>query len=120
MSDDILFQPLRFRALTVKNRLMRSNISGRIDNYNGSGTPARVAWEAKFARGGVVGDIELERCVADVRAADLDVADSHLVRCVADSKYSTIRCPAHPRGTRTVRWYQTSPTCSRPSPTRSL
>ncbi|MFT3774222.1 MAG: NADH:flavin oxidoreductase [Minicystis sp.] len=53
MSDDILFQPLSFRNLTIKNRLLRSNISGRIDNYNGSGAPARVAWEAKFARGGV-------------------------------------------------------------------
>lgn len=53
MEPDVLFQPLRFRCLTVKNRLFRSSISGRIDNYDGSGTPARVAWEAKFARGGV-------------------------------------------------------------------
>src|SRR3954470_8642730 len=53
MVDDVLFRPLAFRNLTVKNRLFRSSISGRIDNYNGSGTPARVAWEAKFARGGV-------------------------------------------------------------------
>lgn len=50
---DILFQPLHFRNLTVKNRLFRSNISGRIDNYNGSGTPARISFETKFARGGV-------------------------------------------------------------------
>ncbi len=49
---DILFEPLRFRNLTVKNRLMRSNISGRIDNYNGSGSEARICWEEKFARGG--------------------------------------------------------------------
>ncbi len=53
MAEDVLFQPLAFRNLTIKNRLMRSNISGRIDNYNGSGAPARVAFEAKFARGGV-------------------------------------------------------------------
>src|ERR1043165_1515486 len=51
--EDILFEPLQFRNLTVKNRLFRSSISGRIDNYDGSGTPARVNWEAKFARGGV-------------------------------------------------------------------
>jgi 2,4-dienoyl-CoA reductase (NADPH2) len=50
---DILFQPLRFRNLTIRNRLIRSSISGRIDNYDGSGTPARVNWEEKFARGGV-------------------------------------------------------------------
>ncbi len=53
MVDDVLFRPLAFRHLTVKNRLFRSSISGRIDNYDGSGTPARIAWEDRFARGGV-------------------------------------------------------------------
>lgn len=53
MDNDIIFQPLQFRHLTVKNRLFRSSISGRWDNYNGSGTQARVNWEMKFARGGV-------------------------------------------------------------------
>src|ERR1043166_5164552 len=38
---DILFEPLRFRNLTVKNRIFRSNISGRFDNYDGSGNQAR-------------------------------------------------------------------------------
>jgi 2,4-dienoyl-CoA reductase-like NADH-dependent reductase (Old Yellow Enzyme family) len=50
---DILFEPLRFRNLTVKNRIFRSNISGRFDNYDGSGNQARINWETKFARGGV-------------------------------------------------------------------
>ncbi|HCO04260.1 MAG TPA: hypothetical protein DIT48_13040, partial [Actinobacteria bacterium] len=50
---DPIFTPLRFRNLTVKNRLFRSSISGRIDNYDGSGTQARVNWEERFARGGV-------------------------------------------------------------------
>ncbi len=50
---DSIFQPLRFRNLTVKNRLFRSNISGRFDNYDGSGNPVRFNWEEKFARGGV-------------------------------------------------------------------
>jgi 2,4-dienoyl-CoA reductase (NADPH2) len=50
---DVLFEPLEFRSLTVKNRLFRSNISGRFDNYDGSGTRARVNWEERFARGGV-------------------------------------------------------------------
>ncbi len=53
MQGDPIFQPLQFRNLTVKNRLFRSSISGRIDNYDGSGTPARIAFEAMFARGGV-------------------------------------------------------------------
>lgn len=49
---DILFQPLQFRSLLVKNRILRSNISGRFDNYDGSGNQARINWEVKFARGG--------------------------------------------------------------------
>jgi len=51
--EDILFAPISFKNLTVKNRLFRSSISGRIDNYDGSGTPARIGWEVKFAKGGV-------------------------------------------------------------------
>lgn len=52
MTSDIIFEPLRFRNLTVKNRILRSNISGRFDNYDGSGNQARINWEEKFARGG--------------------------------------------------------------------
>jgi len=53
MDNDVIFRPLGFRNLTVKNRIFRSSISGRMDNYDGSGAPARIHWEAKFARGGV-------------------------------------------------------------------
>jgi 2,4-dienoyl-CoA reductase (NADPH2) len=53
MATDILFEPLEFRNLTVKNRIFRSNVSGRFDNYDGTGTQARINWEEKFARGGV-------------------------------------------------------------------
>ncbi len=52
MENDIIFQPLKFRNLTVKNRLFRSNISGRFDNYDGSGTQTRINWEESFAKGG--------------------------------------------------------------------
>ncbi len=48
-----LFSPLKFRNLAVKNRVFRSNIAGRFDNYDGSGNQARINWEMKFARGGV-------------------------------------------------------------------
>jgi 2,4-dienoyl-CoA reductase-like NADH-dependent reductase (Old Yellow Enzyme family) len=53
MDQDVIFQPLKFRNLTVKNRLFRSNVSGRFDNYDGSGSQARINWEESFARGGV-------------------------------------------------------------------
>jgi 2,4-dienoyl-CoA reductase-like NADH-dependent reductase (Old Yellow Enzyme family) len=53
MPNDVLFQPLTFKNLTVKNRIFRSNIAGRLDNYDGSGNQARINWEEKFARGGV-------------------------------------------------------------------
>jgi 2,4-dienoyl-CoA reductase-like NADH-dependent reductase (Old Yellow Enzyme family) len=53
MPDDVIFQPLKFKNLTVKNRIFRSNISGRFDNYDGSGNQARINWEVKFAKGGV-------------------------------------------------------------------
>ena len=51
--NDIIFEPLEFRNLSVKNRIFRSNIAGRLDNYDGSGNQARINWELKFARGGV-------------------------------------------------------------------
>jgi 2,4-dienoyl-CoA reductase (NADPH2) len=50
---DPIFQPLHFRNLTVKNRIFRSNVSGRFDNYDGSGSQTRINWETRFARGGV-------------------------------------------------------------------
>jgi 2,4-dienoyl-CoA reductase (NADPH2) len=50
---DAIFEPLAFRNLTVKNRVWRSNISGRFDNYDGSGNQARINWETRFAKGGV-------------------------------------------------------------------
>jgi 2,4-dienoyl-CoA reductase (NADPH2) len=53
MQNDVIFQPLKFRNLTVKNRLFRSSISGRWDNYNGHGNQARINWETKFAKGGI-------------------------------------------------------------------
>lgn len=48
-----IFSPLSFRNLTIKNRICRSNVAGRFDNYDGTGAQARINWEVKFAKGGV-------------------------------------------------------------------
>ncbi len=53
MSTSTIFEPLRFRNLTVKNRIFRSSTGGRWDNYDGSGTQTRINWDLKTARGGV-------------------------------------------------------------------
>src|SRR5258707_5723818 len=54
MAGDIIFEPLKIgKQFEAKNRIFRSSISGRFDNYDGSGTQTRINWEEKFARGGV-------------------------------------------------------------------
>jgi 2,4-dienoyl-CoA reductase (NADPH2) len=52
MSVSVL-SPLKMRNLAVKNRVFRSNISGRFDNEDGSLTQTRINWERMFAEGGV-------------------------------------------------------------------
>lgn len=53
MANEMIFRPLEFRNLTVKNRIFRSSLSGRFDNYDGSGTETRINWDLRFAKGGV-------------------------------------------------------------------
>jgi 2,4-dienoyl-CoA reductase-like NADH-dependent reductase (Old Yellow Enzyme family) len=49
----IALTPLSFRHLEVRNRLFRSSLSGRYDNYDGSGTEVRIRSDLRYARGGV-------------------------------------------------------------------
>jgi len=53
MGNDVIFEPLKWRNIEIKNRIFRSSISGRFDNEDGSLSQTRVNWESKFARGGV-------------------------------------------------------------------
>ncbi len=53
MGIETIFQPLQLPNLTVRNRIFRSSTGGRWDNYDGSGTQARINWDLKTARGGV-------------------------------------------------------------------
>jgi 2,4-dienoyl-CoA reductase-like NADH-dependent reductase (Old Yellow Enzyme family) len=52
-AETVILEPLHLPNLTVKNRILRSSVAGRFDNYDGSGTEARINWDLKFARGGV-------------------------------------------------------------------
>jgi 2,4-dienoyl-CoA reductase-like NADH-dependent reductase (Old Yellow Enzyme family) len=49
----VVFEPLRFRTLEVKNRIFRSSLAGRFNNYDGTGTRTHMNWDLKFAKGGV-------------------------------------------------------------------
>ncbi len=48
-----VLSPLEMRNLKLKNRVMRSSISGRFDLEDGTPTQTRGNWEAMFAAGGV-------------------------------------------------------------------
>jgi len=52
-AKDVIFTPLKFNNLEVKNRIFRSSVSGRFDNEDGSLTQTRINWECKFAKGGI-------------------------------------------------------------------
>jgi 2,4-dienoyl-CoA reductase-like NADH-dependent reductase (Old Yellow Enzyme family) len=52
-ANDPIFQPLTINRLTLKNRVVRSSLGGRVDYYDGSMSNARIAWDRRFARGGV-------------------------------------------------------------------
>lgn len=53
LDQDPIFQPLTINGLTLKNRVVRSSMGGRVDYYDGSMSEARIAWDRRFARGGV-------------------------------------------------------------------
>jgi 2,4-dienoyl-CoA reductase-like NADH-dependent reductase (Old Yellow Enzyme family) len=52
-TTDPIFQPITINGLTFKNRVVRSSLGGRVDYYDGSMSNARIAWDRRFARGGI-------------------------------------------------------------------
>lgn len=52
-TEDPIFRPLTINGVTFKNRVFRSSMSGRLDHYDGSMSEVRIAWDSRFAKGGV-------------------------------------------------------------------
>ena len=48
-----VLSPLKMRNLEIKNRVMRSSISGRFDLEDGTPTQTRLNWETLYSEGGV-------------------------------------------------------------------
>ena len=52
MSADVIFEPLKWRNIEIKNKIFRSSISGRWDEWSGSLTSVRVIGKANAPAAG--------------------------------------------------------------------
>jgi 2,4-dienoyl-CoA reductase (NADPH2) len=68
-TSDPIFRPLIINGVTFKNRIVRSSIGGRVDYYDGSMSEARIAWDRRFARGGVAAIISSNSAIRSDGAA---------------------------------------------------
>src|SRR5438552_1055080 len=93
MSESIVFTPLEFRHLTVKNRVMRSSLADRLIESTASASNDR---DGEY--GGSLED-RARFAVYIVRATRDEVGDDYQMRCKSSAvDYNTEMCPWASKG----------------------
>jgi 2,4-dienoyl-CoA reductase-like NADH-dependent reductase (Old Yellow Enzyme family) len=77
-----LFEPFKIRNVEFGNRVVRSSIGGRMAYYDGRVSPAWVAFEKRFATGGVAAIISATISVNKDRMSPLEYPSIHSDRFV--------------------------------------
>jgi 2,4-dienoyl-CoA reductase-like NADH-dependent reductase (Old Yellow Enzyme family) len=77
-----LFEPFKIRNVEFGNRVVRSSIGGRMAYYDGRVSPAWIAFEKRFAAGGVAAIISATISINKDRMSPLEYPSIHSDRFV--------------------------------------